>query len=153
MLSYAILCGSAPKNYFQKKLVNTHSFLTSDEGGSVPEKNIILFPNGVNELFLEGVLNGVFDSAAEEDDGEVLLYLCAKTESDLNSDLSDSYCEGVKVVRLGEDEIRKGVIAYYAEKLAEMMEVKCRVVYEADGEFVSEEILGWEKVDRKAVKC
>ena len=60
---------------------------------------------------------------------------------------------GVEVVRLGEDEIRKDVIAYYAEKLAGLLDVKCRVVYESDGELVSEEILGWEKLDRESVKC
>ena len=143
---YAVLCGSAPEDFYQKKLIDKHAFLTSDEGGSVPEKNIILFPNGVNELFLEGALNGLFDSAAEEDDGEVTLYFCANKEADLHTELSGSACAGVEVVRLGEDEIRKDVIAYYAEKLAEMMEVKCRVLYEADGEFVSEEELGYEKV-------
>ena len=122
-----------------------HAFLTSEAGGFVPEKNIIVFPNEVNELFLEGVLNGVFDSAAEDDDGEVLLYFCAETEADLQTELSDCAVSGVEVVRLGKDEIRKDVIAYYAE-LAERIGVRFRVVYEADGELVSEEKLGYERV-------
>ena len=142
---YAVLCGSAPEDFYQKKLIDKHAFLSSDEGGAIPERNIIIFPNGVNELFLEGVLNGVFDSAAEEDDSEILLYFCAKTECDLHAELSDSCCEGVEVIRLGKDEIRKDVIAYYAEKLAGMLGVKCRVVYEADDALVSEETLGYER--------
>ncbi len=47
--------------------------------------------------------------------------------------------------QLGKDEIRKDVIAYYAE-LAERIGVRFRVVYEADGELVSEESLGYERV-------
>lgn len=123
-----------------------YDFLTSESDWRVPEKNIVMFPNGVNELFLESVLNGVFDEAAEDDDGEVLLYFCALTERDLHAELSDSACAGVEVVRLGENEIRKDVIAYYAEKLADMLGVKCRVMYEADADFVSEEKLGYEKM-------
>ena len=146
MLNYALLCGSAPDGFRQKKLVDMHNFLTSEAGGTLSQQNVIIFPNGVNELFLEGVLNSVFDSAVEEDDGEVLLYFCALTETDLHSELSDSACAGVEVVRLRENEIRKDVIAYYAEKLAGMLDVKCRVVYEADEKFVSEESLGYEKI-------
>lgn len=146
VLKYALLCGSAPEDFRQKKLVEMHDYLTSEAGGSVSERNIIIFPNGVPELLLESVLNGVFDSAAEEDSSEVLLYFCAMTEADLNAELSDSYVSGVEVVRLGEGEIRKDVIAYYAEKLAGMLEVNCRVMYETDGELVSEESFGYERI-------
>ena len=149
MTRCAVLCGSAPKNYFQKKLVDMHDFLTSDGGDPIPERNVIVFPNGVHELLLESVLNGVFDSAAEEDDGEVLLYFCARTESDLSAELSDSVCAGIEVIRLGDNEIRKEVIVYYTETLADMLEVKCSVTYEADDEFVSEETLGYERISIK----
>ena len=145
MQKYAVLCGSAPDGYRQTKVEKMYDFLTSESDWRVPEKNIVMFPNGIDELFFESVLNGVFDEAAE-DDGEVLLYFCAKAESDLHAELSDCEIAGVEVVRLGEDEIRKDVIAYYAEKLADMLGVKCRVMYEADGELVSEEMLGYEKV-------
>ena len=145
MQKYAVLCGSAPDGYRQLKVEKMYDFLTSESDWRVPEKNIVMFPNGIDELFFESVLNGVFDEAAE-DDGEVLLYFCAKAESDLYAELSDCEIAGVEVVRLGEDEIRKDVIAYYAEKLADMLGVKCRVMYEADGEFVREEMLGYEKV-------
>ena len=114
----------------------------------MPKKNIIVFPNGVDELLLESVLNGVFD-AAEEDGGKVLLYFCARTESDLSAELSDSVCAGIEVIRLGDNEIRKEVIVYYTETLADMLEVKCSVTYEADDEFVSEETLGYERISIK----
>ncbi|MBQ7158681.1 MAG: hypothetical protein IJS09_04540 [Treponema sp.] len=146
MVHYAILCGSAPEGFRQKKLIALHDFLTSKEGGLLPERNIIIFPSGVHELMLECTLNNALDEAAEEDDGEVLLYFCTQTDADLHAELSDSSIEGVEVVRLGKDEIRKDVIAYYAEKLAGMLEVNCRVMYEADGELVSEESFGYERI-------
>ena len=150
MPKYAVLCGSAPEGYRQKKLVDMYDFLTSEAGGAVPEKHISMFPCGVTELVLEAVLNGVFAAVAEADGktgvGEVLLYFCALTERDVHAELSDSACKGVEVMRLGEDEVRKDVIAYYAETLAGLLGVKCRGVYEADGELVSEESLGYEKV-------
>ena len=152
MQKYAVLCGSAPDGYRQLKVEKMYDFLTSESDWRVPEKNIVMFPNGVNELFLESVLNGVFDEAAE-DDGEVLLYFCAKAESDLYAELSDSACAGVEVVRLGENEIRKDVIAYYAEKLADMLGVKCRVMYEADSASISAESIGWEKMNKEVAKC
>ena len=145
MTKYAVLCGFAPKGCRQKKLVDIHDFLTSTAGGAVPERNIVIFPNGVHELLLESALNGIFDAAAEEDESEVLLYLCAATEADLHAELSDSACAGVEVVRLGSDEVRKDVIAYYAE-LAEKLEIGFRMVYAADSELVSESALGYEKV-------
>lgn len=56
---------------------------------------------------MESVLGDVIDKMEEEDEtwGEVLLYLCALTESDLNEDLADSAVSDVKVIRLGTDEI------------------------------------------------
>ena len=144
MFHYAILCGSAPENFRQKKLVDTHHFLSSEKGGAFLEQNIIVFPNGVHELMLESVLNSAFDEAAE-DGGEVLLYLCARTEADLHAELSGSCVAGVEVVRLDKDEIRKDVIAFY-EGLGERMEIGFRVVYDVCDELVSEDALGWEKI-------
>ena len=148
MVKYVVLCGSAPNGCCQKRLEDIYDFLISEAGGLVPKKNIIVFPNGVDELLLESVLNGVFD-AAEEDGGKVLLYFCARTESDLSAELSDSVCAGIEVIRLGDNEIRKEVIVYYTETLADMLEVKCSVTYEADDEFVSEETLGYERISIK----
>ena len=140
----AILCGSAPEDFRQQKLVAMHDFLVSEAGGAWQESEIVLFPNGVHELMLESILNGAFDDATE-DDGAVTLYLCAEREADLHAELSDCAVGGVEVVRLGKDEIRKDVIAYYTE-LAERLGVRFRVVYEADGELVRESELGYERV-------
>ena len=145
MTKYAVLCGFAPEGCRQKKLVDMYDFLTSEAGGAVPERNIVIFPNGMHELLLESALNGIFDAAAEEDESEVVLYLCAATEADLHAKLSDCAGVGVEVVRLGSDEVRKDVIAYYAE-LAEKLEIGFRVVYAADSELVSDEELGYERV-------
>ena len=145
MKKYAILCGSAPNDYRQKKLEEKYDFLETKEG--FEPGSIVSFPNGVSELFLESVINESFDKAADEDSdsGKVVLYLFAK--ADLNSVLSDSCVEGVKVVRLGDNGIWKDVLAYYAD-LAEKQEIDFQVVYDFDGEFISEEELGFEKVEQ-----
>ena len=76
MTKCAILCGTAPEDYRQKKLVEMQDFLESAEGGSYEPGSIIVFPNGVKELFLEGTLNSAFDNVSEEEaQGEVLLYM------------------------------------------------------------------------------
>ena len=53
---YAILCGSAPDGFTQKKINEMHDFLTSDAGGFWAEKDIVIFPNGVTEAMLSFVL-------------------------------------------------------------------------------------------------
>lgn len=145
MKKYAILCGSAPNDYRQKKLEEKYGFLETKEG--FEPGSIVSFPNGVSELFLESILNEAFDKAAddESDSGKVVLYIFAKAESDLKSELSDSCVEGVEVVRLGDNEIRKEVLAYYAD-LAEKQEIDFQVIYDYDDEFITEEELGFEKV-------
>ena len=153
MKSFALLCGSAPENYRQKKLAAMYDFLTSKAGGAFCPQNIIVFPNGVSELMLESALNSVFDKAYEEEKSEVFLYFCADCKAHLSAELSDSELSGIKVVRLGKDEIRKDVIAYYSEKLSKRLGVKCRVAYEVDGDFVREEELGYESVSGGCALC
>ena len=58
MKRYAVLSGSAPENFRQKKLVEMHDFLTSAEGGTWKESEIFEIPNGIHELLFESVLNG-----------------------------------------------------------------------------------------------
>ena len=53
MNKYAFLIGSAKKSFRQKKLCNMETFLQTEEGGSLPEKNICIFPGGINELLME----------------------------------------------------------------------------------------------------
>ena len=145
MTKCAILCGTAPEDYRQKKLVEMQDFLESAEGGSYEPGSIIVFPNGVKELFLEGTLNSAFDNVSEEEEqGEVLLYICTKITADKNAMMKDVEVE-CEVVRLGEDEIRKDVLAYYKD-LSEKLDVKFNVTYDVCDEYVSEEELGYEKV-------
>lgn len=59
MSHYAILCGSAPDGFMQKKINEMHDFLISDAGGSWAEKDIVIFPNGVDEAMLSFVLEGL----------------------------------------------------------------------------------------------
>ena len=142
MTWFAILCGCAPEGYRQKKLVGMHNFLVSEEDGSVPEKNIVVFPSGVNELMLEFALNNILEGNTDDEVCGILLYICAVAMSDLESKLSYVDCD---VVRLGRDEIRKDVIEHYAKLFAEN-EIDFQVMYDCDREMVSEDVLGWEKV-------
>ena len=72
------------------------------------------------------------------------MYFFARNKSDLSTELSGAAVSDVEVVRLGEDEVRKEVLAYY-EKLAGKLGIDFRVVYDWDQEFVKEEDLGWER--------
>ena len=135
MIRYAILCGSAPGDFRQKKLIEMQEFLTSAVGGALPERNVCMFPNGVNELLLEYGLNNILEGNAGDETNEILLYIC--TESPI-SDSDES-------IFLGGEEIRRDVISYYAN-LAEKCGIGFQVIFDSDTEFVSEESLGWEKV-------
>ena len=72
MTRHAILCGSAPNGFTQKKINSMHDFLTSDEGGLWQEKDITIFPNGVTEVMLTFVLNRLKSEKIEK----ILLYIC-----------------------------------------------------------------------------
>ena len=142
MTRYALLCGSAPNDFRQKKLEDLHNELLIKDGW-----HVTAFANGIDELTLEYALNNIFDgSAGDEASGvrhaSVLLYFCARSEADLNAKMADADCE---VVRLGENEIRRDVISYCAE-LARKCDVDFSVVYDFDSELVSEGELGYESV-------
>jgi len=69
---YAILCGSAPDGFTQKKINEMHDFLTSEAGGFWAEKEIVIFPNGVSEAMLSFVLERLKAEKTEQ----ILLYIC-----------------------------------------------------------------------------
>ena len=109
--------------------------LISEEGGSLPERNVCVFPNGVNEILLEYGLNNTFNEISRKEAREILLYICTET---MISEHDES-------LWLGGEEVRREVIAYYAE-LAKKCGISFQVVFDWDSEFVSEESLGWEKI-------
>ena len=121
MAQYAFLVGSAPKDYRQKRLVNFYNNLKSEY--SFVEKDIYIFPNGVDEILLEYALI----NAIEKKPTKILLYIC------VNSDISI------------EDTIRKSVIAKYTD-MADKAGIDMRVVYDCDDEMICEDALGWERV-------
>jgi len=123
----AFLCGAAKEGFQQKKFSQMYERLLSE---GYLERDITLFPNGVDELMLECALNGAFDSEADE----IFLYFCA-----------DSIKKGSDTFFLRDEEIRFDVISYY-ESLAKKIGSAFRVVYDCDDEMISETALGWEKV-------
>lgn len=71
MKKYAILCGSAPRGFTQKKINEMYDFLTSSSGGAWAEKEIVFFPNGVDDAMLAFVLERLKADKAEQ----ILLYI------------------------------------------------------------------------------
>lgn len=142
--NYAILCGSAPKGFIQKKINAMYDYLTKKTGNNYRPENIVMFPNGINELFLEGVIDEAFNNATG-----VFLYLCVQKKSDLNAELSDSAIPGIEVVKLGKEEIRKDVICYYQDDFAKKIDIQMHVEYAVDGELINEKDLGFEYVPRE----
>ena len=96
---YAILCGSAPDGFTQKKINEMHDFLTSDAGGLWAEKDIAIFPNGVDEPTLSFVLERLKADKTEQ----ILLYMCTLTP----------VADEDKSVWLGGYEVRKSLIEFF----------------------------------------
>ncbi len=116
---HAVLCGSAPDGFTQKKINEMHDFLTSEAGGFWAEKDIVIFPNGVSE----SMLAFVFERLEAEKTEQILLYVCTLSPV-VDSD---------KSVWLGGEEIRKSLIeAFCADGCGQ-------VIYDCGREMVSDE--------------
>ncbi len=96
MKRHAILCGSAPDGFTQKKINKMHDFLTSEAGGLWAEKEIMIFPNGVTEAMLSFVLERLKADKTEQ----ILLYICTLSP----------VAENENSVWLGGEEVRKSMI-------------------------------------------
>ena len=113
MTRHAILCGSAPDGFTQKKINEMHDFLISEAGGSWAEKEIMIFPNGVDEAMLSFVLERLKADKTEQ----ILLYICAL------SPVADED----KSVWLGGEEVRKSVIEdFFADGCGQVVYDTCR---------------------------
>jgi hypothetical protein len=131
MSKYAIVCADAPEDYRMKKVEDMLSFLETKEGGSIPSSNIISFPNGVSELFLEATI----DRCINEETKSILLYFCTKEP------VSDS----AETFFIGGEEIRKDVITHY-QNLSKEAGFDLQIVFDVDHDLLSEDDLGYEKV-------
>ena len=131
MSKYAIICGDAPEDYRMKKTEEMFDFIQTKEGGNIPGSNIISFPNGISELFLEATLNRCIN----EETKSILLYICTKEP------VSDSEAS----FYIGGEEIQKAVIAHY-QKQAKDVGFDFQVIYDVCHDFISEDDLGYEKV-------
>ncbi len=113
MKKHAILCGCAPDGFTQKKINEMHDFLISEAGGSWAEKEIMIFPNGVDEAMLSFVLERLRADKTEQ----ILLYICAL------SPVADED----KSVWLGGEEVRKSVIEdFFADGCGQVVYDTCR---------------------------
>ena len=131
MNKYAILIGDAQEGYRMKKTEEMLDFLQTTEGGSIPGSNIIGFPNGISELFLEATI----DRCLNEETKSILLYICTK----------DPVSDSAQTIWAGGEEIRKDVIAHY-QNLAKDMEIDFQLIYDTNRDIKPEEEFGYEKV-------
>ena len=119
MTRHAILCGSAPDGFTQKKINEMHDFLTSETGDFWAEKEITIFPNGVDEAMLSFVLERLKADKTEQ----IFLYICTL------SPVADED----KSVWLDGDEIHKSLIETFCA------DGRGQVVYDCGREMVREE--------------
>ena len=155
MPKYAILCGSAPDGFSQKKLNDMKDFLASKDGGSWAKGGIVSFPNGVSEKTLETVLENIKAQARnarlEKSGYENLRNALSLPKKE---DISEGLCESSKVkiflyictlspvseseksVWLGGEEVRKSVIEASASSATW---TEAQVVYDCGSEMVSDE--------------
>ena len=122
---YAILCGSAPDGFTQKKINEMHDFLTSSSGGSWAEKEIVFFPNGVDDAMLAFVLERLKAEKTEQ----ILLYICTLSP----------VAEEDKSVWLGGYEVRKSLIEAFCS------DVCAQVIYDCGRKLERNEEIGLEK--------
>lgn len=113
MSRYAILCGSAPRGFTQKKINEIYDFLTSSSGGAWAEKEIVFFPNGVDDAMLAFVLERLKADKAEQ----ILLYICTLTP----------FADEDKSVWLGGYEVRRSLIEAFCS------DVCAQVIYDCEG--------------------
>lgn len=125
MPRYAILCGSAPRGFTQKKINEMHDFLTGEAGGSWAEKEIVFFPNGVDDAMLAFVLERLKADKAEQ----IFLYICTMSP----------VAEEDKSVWLGGYEVRKSLIKAFCA------DGRGQVIYDCGRELERNEEIGREK--------
>ena len=126
MTRHAILCGSAPDGFTQKKINEMHDFLTSEAGGSWVEKEIMIFPNGVDEAMLSFVLERLKADKTEQ----ILLYICTLS----------LVADEDKSVWLGGEEVRKSVASADPANGNSI-----QVIYDCGRELVSDGEIGLEE--------
>ncbi len=169
MKHYALLLGSAPEGFNQKKLNDMRDFL-ADEKGLWAKSGIISFPNGLSEKTLEQILENIkaeikntykekeayFNLAKaiqiqkseslqnkfqENAEFKILLYICTL------SPVADED----KSVWLGGEEIRKSVIEKFSE-FCRSSSISVQVIYDACRDFVSDEETANNEKNAEAVK-
>ncbi len=113
----AILCGSAPLGFTQKKINEMRSFLISAAGGYWAEKEIMFFPNGVSGPLLSFVLERLKLQKTDY----ILLYICTESAA----------ADTEKSVWLGGEEIRKEI---FMDK-----ELNLQVVFDSCRDFVQDD--------------
>lgn len=167
MTRFAILCGSAPEDFRQKKFEEMFDFVSSknkERGG------IVSFPNGISEFMLEMVLNNSFKQLSNSSHSELVsesIKEILKQDVDDNDSLRVQHADihnsnsillymctcmpvknNEKSLWLGGEEIRRDVIEHY-KALAEQLGIDMQVVIDSENEMVSEEKLGYKKIENR----
>ncbi len=124
MKRHAILCGSAPDGFTQKKINEMHDFLTGEAGGSWAEKDIVIFPNGVSEVMLSFVLERLRADKTEQ----ILLYICT----------SSPIAESDKSIWLNGEEICKSAVEKFCG-FCRSSSINVQVIYDTCRDFIPDD--------------
>lgn len=127
MNKHAIICGYAPEECRMKKTEEMFDFLQTKEGSMIPGSNIISFPNGVSEFFLEATLNRCIN---ENTKTILFIHLYKKPVSDSSA----TFFIGGKTV-----------ISHFQNQAKEVG-FDLQVIYDVYHDFISEDELCYEKV-------
>lgn len=133
MEHYAFLCGSAPQDMRQKKLVEMYDFLTTSSEHGIKEKNVVMFPNGVNSFLLSYGLNNILKGKAGKNADQILLYFC--TQSPVRENDSSLWLSGSEIKKSEIEELANSAKAYG---------VDFQIIFDVGKELVSERELGYE---------
>ena len=131
MTRYALLCGSAPQGKMQRKVDSMYDTLIA---GGWDERDIMVFPNGIDEAALLYALTNLRMSGL----GHLLIYVCTQSPT----------ADSERTVWLGGNEIRRRILeqpaslagfvrADGADDSDEGFEVQ--VVYDSGRDLISDE--------------
>lgn len=170
MKYYALLLGSAPEGFRQKKLNEMRDFLASEKGGKWAKSGIVSFPNGASEktlkTILENIKNEIENAKREASAYENLSnFLQISKNESLQNELQENkkfkillyictlspVSENEKSIWLDGEEIRKNVIEDFFE-FCKSSGCNIQLIYDCDKDFVSNEEADEAELFSEAVK-
>lgn len=125
MSTIAIIIGSAPEGYRQKKIEEKcDSCFANDE-------EYVAFPNGIDETMLKSILHKVFEKHPDQ----IIFYICTQ----------EPVKESNKTIKLGNSSVSKDFLLNY-QKLTKDKGSNLTIGYDVCNDLLTLEELGYEKL-------